>query len=97
MRYYIIAGEASGDLHGGRLVKAIRAMDAAATIQAWGGEQMQQAGANLVKHYSELAFMGFAEVVKNLPAIFRNESFGLGAVKTTLGIRSFDARASETA
>jgi len=75
MRYYIIAGEASGDLHGGRLVKAIRAMDAAATIQAWGGEQMQQAGANLVKHYSELAFMGFAEVVKNLPAIFRNIQF----------------------
>jgi len=75
MRYYIIAGEASGDLHGGRLVKKIRALDAEAIIQAWGGQEMQQAGATLVKHYSQLAFMGFAEVVKNLPAIFRNIQF----------------------
>ena len=75
MRYYIIAGEASGDLHGGRLVKAIRERDTAAIIQAWGGEQMEQAGATLVKHYSQLAFMGFVEVVKNLPAIFRNIQF----------------------
>jgi len=75
MRYYIIAGEASGDLHGGRLIKAIRALDTAAIIQAWGGPEMQQAGATIVKHYRELAFMGFAEVVKNLPAIFRNIQF----------------------
>ena len=75
MRYYIIAGEASGDLHGGKLVKAIRELDSTASIQAWGGEQMQQAGATLVKHYSQLAFMGFVEVIKNLPAILRNIRF----------------------
>ena len=75
MKYYIIAGEASGDLHGGRLVQAILAQDPAAKIRAWGGERMQAAGATVVKHYRELAFMGFVEVVKNLPAILRNIRF----------------------
>ncbi len=75
MKYYIIAGEASGDLHGSNLIKQIKLKDTAADIQCWGGDLMQAAGAKLVKHYRELAFMGFAEVVKNLPTIFKNLSF----------------------
>ena len=75
MRYYIIAGEASGDLHGSNLIKQIKKLDAEAVIRCWGGDLMQQAGANVVKHYRELAFMGFLEVVKNLPAILRNIRF----------------------
>ncbi|MEO6316540.1 MAG: lipid-A-disaccharide synthase, partial [Chitinophagaceae bacterium] len=75
MRYYIIAGEASGDLHGSNLIKEILQLDAGAAIRCWGGDMMQQAGATLVKHYRELAFMGFIEVVKNLPAIIKNLKF----------------------
>ena len=75
MKYYLIAGEASGDLHGGRLVKAIRKSDPAAEIRAWGGDQMEKAGATLVKHFRDLAFMGFIEVIKNLPTIVRNIRF----------------------
>lgn len=72
MRYYIIAGEASGDLHGGNLIKAIHTQDAHADVRCWGGERMQQAGATLVKHYRELAFMGFVEVIANLRTILKN-------------------------
>ncbi len=75
MRYYIIAGEASGDLHGSNLVKEIRKQDPAAVIRCWGGDLMEAAGATLVKHYRDLAFMGFIEVVKNLPAIMKNLQF----------------------
>ncbi|MFT3936362.1 MAG: lipid-A-disaccharide synthase [Chitinophagaceae bacterium] len=75
MRYYIIAGEASGDLHGSNLIKEIRQLDVQADIRCWGGDMMEKAGGTLVKHYRELAFMGFIEVVKNLPAIMRNLSF----------------------
>jgi lipid-A-disaccharide synthase len=75
MRYYIIAGEASGDLHGNNLIKELKLLDANADIRAWGGDMMQSAGATLVKHYSELAFMGFAEVVMNLRTIFKNLKF----------------------
>ena len=75
MRYYIIAGEASGDLHGSNLIKEIKKLDAQADIRCWGGDMMQQEGAVLVKHYRELAFMGFIEVVKNLPAIMKNLKF----------------------
>ena len=75
MKYYIIAGEASGDLHGSNLIKQIKLKDAAANIRCWGGDLMQTAGATLVKHYRSLAFMGFAEVIKNLPTIFKNLSF----------------------
>jgi lipid-A-disaccharide synthase len=75
MRYYIIAGEASGDLHGSNLIKEMRKLDPQAIIRCWGGDMMQEAGAELVKHYRELAFMGFAEVVKNLPTIFQNIAF----------------------
>lgn len=75
MKYYIIAGEASGDLHGSNLIKEIQKLDGNANIRAWGGDKMAATGATLVKHYKELAFMGFAEVVKNLPAIVRNFKF----------------------
>lgn len=72
MKYYIIAGEASGDLHGSNLVHAIRRADSDAIIRGWGGDKMSAAGVHIVKHISELAFMGFAEVVRNLPAILKN-------------------------
>lgn len=75
MRYYIIAGEASGDLHGGNLIRALKQQDPLAEIRCWGGDLMEAAGATLVKHYRDLAFMGFVEVVANLPTILRNMRF----------------------
>ncbi|MFK5959400.1 MAG: lipid-A-disaccharide synthase [Lutibacter sp.] len=72
MKYYIISGEASGDLHGSNLMKALIEKDSKAEIRFWGGDLMQQVGGTLVKHYRELAFMGFAEVVMNLRTIFKN-------------------------
>lgn len=75
MKYYIIAGEASGDLHGSNLMKALFKNDAQAEIRFWGGDLMQSVGGTLVKHYRDLAFMGFAEVVSNLGTILRNISF----------------------
>jgi lipid-A-disaccharide synthase len=75
MKYYIIAGEASGDLHGSNLIKELQKLDAESDIRCWGGDKMKATGATLVKHYKELAFMGFAEVVKNLPAILKNFKF----------------------
>jgi lipid-A-disaccharide synthase len=75
MRYYIIAGEASGDLHGSNLIKELRKQDSDAVIRCWGGDRMQQAGGEIVKHYRDLAFMGFIEVVKNLGTILKNLRF----------------------
>lgn len=75
MKYYIIAGEASGDLHGSNLMKALMEKDSSAEIRFWGGDLMQEVGGTLVKHYRELAFMGFAEVVMNLSEIFKNLAF----------------------
>lgn len=75
MKYYLLAGEPSGDLHGAALVAALRQADPQADLRCWGGELMADAGAEVVKHYRELAFMGFVEVVKNLPAILRNFRF----------------------
>ncbi len=72
MKYYIIAGEASGDLHGSNLIHELKKKDAAADIRCWGGDKMVAAGATLVKHYKELAFMGFLEVIKNLHTILKN-------------------------
>jgi lipid-A-disaccharide synthase len=72
MKYYIISGEASGDLHGSNLIKELKKRDAAADIRCWGGHKMEAAGATLVKHYKELAFMGFLEVIKNLGTILKN-------------------------
>ena len=75
MRYYIIAGEASGDLHGSNLIKELQLLDAQADFRCWGGDKMQATGATLVKHFRDLAFMGFVEVLKNLKTIFRNLAF----------------------
>lgn len=75
MKYYIIAGEASGDLHGSNLIKQLHLKDPNADIRCWGGDKMQAAGATLVKHYRDLAFMGFIEVVSNLRTILKNISF----------------------
>ncbi|MFV7235464.1 lipid-A-disaccharide synthase [Flavobacterium sp. ZB4R12] len=72
MKYYIIAGEASGDLHGSNLMKALYKEDPNADIRFWGGDLMQNAGGTLVKHYRELAFMGFIEVIFNLKTILNN-------------------------
>lgn len=74
-RYYIIAGEASGDLHGSNLIKELKKQDSTSTIRCWGGDLMEAAGAELVKHYRDLAFMGFVEVLMNLRTIFRNLAF----------------------
>jgi len=75
MKYYIIAGEASGDLHGSNLIKELKKQDANADIRCWGGDLMQNAGGTLVKHYRDLAFMGFVEVVANLSTILKNLKF----------------------
>ena len=75
MKYYIIAGEASGDLHGSNLIRELKKLDGAADIRCWGGDLMKEAGGDLVKHYRDLSFMGFAEVVKNLGTILRNLKF----------------------
>jgi len=69
MKYYIIAGEASGDLHGSNLMKALYKVDASADIRFWGGDLMQAVGGALVTHYKERSFMGFAEVLFNLKTI----------------------------
>ena len=75
MKYYIIAGEASGDLHGSNLIKEIKLLDSNAIIRSWGGDKMQAAGATVVKHIKDLAFMGFVEVLLNIKTIMRNFSF----------------------
>ncbi|EAR00527.1 lipid-A-disaccharide synthase [Maribacter sp. HTCC2170] len=75
MKYYIIAGEASGDLHGSNLIKALKKKDSSADIRCWGGDLMQNSGGKLVKHYKEMAFMGFLEVILNLNKIFKNIKF----------------------
>jgi lipid-A-disaccharide synthase len=72
MRYYLIAGEASGDLHGSNLIKEIKKRDEHAAMRCWGGELMEQAGAVVDKHYRDLAFMGFTEVLMNIRTIFKN-------------------------
>ena len=72
MKYYVIAGEASGDLHGANMLKSLRQKKPGVNIRAWGGDRMQAQGVTLVKHYRELAFMGFWEVAKNLRTILKN-------------------------
>jgi lipid-A-disaccharide synthase len=72
MKYYIIAGEASGDLHASNLMKELKALDMKAEFRCWGGDLMKAQGADLVKHYRDLAFMGFTEVLMNLRTIFKN-------------------------
>ena len=75
MRYYIIAGEASGDLHGSNLMKGIHAEDPKAEIRFWGGDLMAQAGGEMVRHYKEGAVMGFVEVVAKARRLLDNVSF----------------------
>ena len=75
MKYYIIAGEASGDLHGANLMKALKVEDADADFTFWGGDLMTEQAGEPVKHYRDLAFMGFAEVIMNLRTILGNISF----------------------
>jgi len=72
MRYFIIAGEQSGDLHGSNLIKQLFEADKNAVITCWGGDLMESAGATLLVHYRKLAFMGFTAVIKNLGAISKN-------------------------
>lgn len=75
MKYYIIAGEASGDLHGANLMKEIILLDPKASFRCWGGDLMKEQGGHLVKHYKDIAFMGFKEVLVNISTILRNISF----------------------
>ncbi|MFN4146058.1 MAG: lipid-A-disaccharide synthase [Runella sp.] len=71
MKYYLIAGERSGDLHGSHLIKALQKHDPEAQFRAWGGDMMHAAGATLVQHYDQMAFMGFWEVLQNVFTIRR--------------------------
>lgn len=80
LKLYIIAGEASGDLHGSNLVKALKRQKNDLQVRAWGGEMMDAAGAEIVKHYRDLAFMGFIEVVMNLRTILKNIAFCKGDI-----------------
>lgn len=72
MKYYIIAGEASGDLHASNLMKELKVLDSTADFRCWGGDLMKMQGAQLVKHYRDLAFMGFTEVLMNIRTILKN-------------------------
>lgn len=75
MKYYIIAGEASGDLHASNLMRELKKLDSEASFRCWGGDLMKAQGAELVKHYRDLAFMGFTEVLMNIRTIFKNIDF----------------------
>ncbi|MCO6500436.1 MAG: lipid-A-disaccharide synthase [Vicingus serpentipes] len=75
MKYYIIAGEASGDLQASYLIKEIKQLDQQADFRCFGGDLMQEQGVTIVKHFKELAFMGVEEVLKNIRTIFRNIAF----------------------
>lgn len=72
MRYYVIAGEASGDLHASNLIKGLKAEDAEAVVRGWGGDFMQAAGCEIVRHYKDTAIMGFLTVVRHLGKIKEN-------------------------
>jgi lipid-A-disaccharide synthase len=75
MKYYIIAGEASGDLHAANLMKQLKVLDKFADFRCWGGDLMKEQGANIVKHYRDLAFMGFTEVLLNIKTILSNLNY----------------------
>lgn len=76
MKYYLVAGEASGDLHGANLMKALKEKDDQAEFRFFGGDLMEAEGGTLVKHYEDMAFMGFVEVAANLRTILKNMSLG---------------------
>jgi lipid-A-disaccharide synthase len=75
MKYYLVAGEASGDLHGANLMKALKVHDSQAEFRYFGGDLMQAEGGTLIKHYADMAFMGFFEVAANLNTILKNLKF----------------------
>ncbi|HEY1006442.1 MAG TPA: lipid-A-disaccharide synthase, partial [Sphingobacteriaceae bacterium] len=75
MKFYLLAGEASGDLHGANLMRALREADPQADFRYFGGDKMAAEGGRLSKHISDLAFMGFIEVLSNLGTIFSNMRF----------------------
>jgi len=75
MRYYLVAGEASGDLHGANLMKALKVQDTQAEFRFFGGDLMQAEGGTLVKHFADMAFMGFFEVAANISTILKNLKF----------------------
>ncbi len=75
MKYYIIAGEASGDLHASNLMKELKNLDGYAEFRCWGGDLMKKQGADLIKHYHELAFMGFVEVLAKIRTVLKNIAF----------------------
>ena len=72
LKLYVIAGEASGDLHGSNLIKALSTETSNLEFRSWGGDKMQAEGGNVVKHIRDLAFMGFVEVIANIRTILRN-------------------------
>jgi lipid-A-disaccharide synthase len=74
MKYYLIVGEASGDLHASSLMRELKALDGQAVFRCWGGDLMKAAGGELVRHYRDLSFMGFAEVLANIRTILKNFS-----------------------
>ena len=74
MKYFIIAGEASGDMHGANMVKELQKLDSSCNLEGWGGDQMREAGVKILKPIQELAFMGFVEVLMNLGTILKNFS-----------------------
>ena len=75
MKYYIVAGEASGDLHASNMMRELKKNDPQAEFRCWGGDLMQAQGGEIVKHYKDLAFMGFVDVIKNIRTIFKNIAF----------------------
>ena len=82
MKYYIIAGEASGDLHGSNVMGSIKKIDKKAKFRFWGGEKMKGIGGEIVKHVNQLSFMGFWEVLKNIKTILKNISFCKSDINT---------------
>lgn len=72
MKYFVIAGEASGDMHAANMLKELKALDRTCELQGWGGDQMQEVGVLIHKHIRELAFMGFVEVLANIRTILKN-------------------------
>ncbi|MFH2096523.1 MAG: lipid-A-disaccharide synthase, partial [Bacteroidota bacterium] len=75
MRFYIISGEASGDLHGSNLIRELKIIYPQGKFRCWGGDMMEKQGGVIIKHYRDLAFMGFKEVILNIRTIKRNFKF----------------------
>ncbi len=82
MRYYLVAGERSGDLHGGNLLKAIKPLDAAAHFRGFGGDYMKAEGLDLVVHYNQMAFMGLAALITNAKTIYDRIKFCKADIET---------------